>query len=69
MILWNVSNHVPNDAVSHPNVSNHVPSDAVSHPSVSNHVPSDAVSHPRRILSSTVARTLCHKLQLNNTST
>ena len=55
MILWNVSNHVPNDAVSHPNVSNHVPS--------------DAVSHPRRILSSTVARTLCHKLQLNNTST
>ena len=36
---------------------------------VSNHVHYDAVSHPRRILKNTVARTLSHRLQLNNKST
>ena len=36
---------------------------------VSNYVLSDSVSHPRRILSNTVARTVSHRLHLNNTST
>ena len=75
-MYWVMQCHIPMSVTMYPVIQCYIPVSVTMYPVMHCHIPmsvtmypSDAVSHPVRILSSTVVRTLSHRLQLNNTST